>query len=137
MIAAGQVAQNRFFPFSVLIDELRYETRKLDGLDTGDPYTTARSVFSWSYHALPAAAQRMFRLLGLPTAVDIALPTAASLAGVPLGQARSALIDLTRANLVEAYIPGRSASPLPSATTSQTLTPTAGLGSAPPCLTRR
>ncbi len=106
-IVAGRAAEDRTFPLDVLVDELRSESQRLDGLDTGDPYTTVRNVFSWSYLALPTAARRMFRLLGLMIGTTIALPGVASLAGVPVIRARAILIDLSRANLVEEHLPGR------------------------------
>lgn len=106
-IVAGQAAQRREFPLGALVEELRTESRRLDVLDTGDPYTTVRTVFSWSYHALPVAARRLFRLLGLHAGVDIALMAAASVAGLPVPEARAVLAELTRANLAEEHLPGR------------------------------
>ena len=46
------------------------------------PATDVRAVFSWSYRALSPAAGRLFRLLGLHPGPDIAVPAAASLAGL-------------------------------------------------------
>ncbi|MEU4443147.1 tetratricopeptide repeat protein [Actinosynnema sp. NPDC050801] len=106
-VVAGRAAQQRSFPLGVLVEELRSATQRLDSLDTGDPHTTARSVFSWSYEALPGAARRTFRLLGATTGADIALPAAASLLGLPLPPTRSVLNHLVRANLMEEYAPGR------------------------------
>ncbi|WP_158891313.1 ATP-binding protein [Amycolatopsis anabasis] len=106
-IVAGRVAQRRSFPLSILAEELRSTMRRLDALDTGDPYTTARTVFSWSYEALPIAAKRLFRLLGLTTGADIALPAVASLAGLPPARTRNVLAELVRMNLLDEYVPGR------------------------------
>ena len=72
---------------------------RLDALDVGDPAANVRTVFSLSYRHLPEAAARMFRLLGLHPGPDISAPAAASLAGVPVAEARAALRDLTRASL--------------------------------------
>ncbi|HEX9109190.1 MAG TPA: tetratricopeptide repeat protein, partial [Longimicrobiales bacterium] len=49
----------------------------------------------------------MFRLLGLHPGPDISAPAAASLAGVPLAEARAALRDLARASLIIESVPGR------------------------------
>ncbi|MEV1115499.1 tetratricopeptide repeat protein [Actinosynnema sp. NPDC049800] len=106
-VVAGRAAQQRSFPLSVLVEELRSAAQRLDALDTGDPHTTVRSVFSWSYEALPDPAQRAFRLLGATTGADISLPAAASLLGLPLPRARSVLTHLVRANLLEEHAPSR------------------------------
>jgi hypothetical protein len=50
---------------------------------------------------------RMFRPIGIHPGPDIAAPTAASLAAVPLAQARRALRELTGARLLNEHAPGR------------------------------
>ncbi len=67
-------------------------------------------MFSWSYRALSPAAASMFRLLGLHTGQDVSVEAAASLSGVPAGQARVLLAELTRAHLLTEHQPGRHAS---------------------------
>ena len=42
---------------------------RLDAFTGADPTTDVRAVFSWSYHALSAGEARLFRLLGLHTAL--------------------------------------------------------------------
>jgi tetratricopeptide (TPR) repeat protein/lambda repressor-like predicted transcriptional regulator len=76
---------------------------RLDLLATADDdrTTNVRSVFSWSYHALPAEEARMFRLLGLHTGPDISVAAAAALAGLTTSAAARLLDGLTAANLVE------------------------------------
>ncbi|WP_394618649.1 BTAD domain-containing putative transcriptional regulator [Lentzea sp. JNUCC 0626] len=72
----------------------------LDALDVpGDPASSVRSVFSWSYQALPRSAARLFRLLGSRPAHSAA--AAAALAGVDLPAARRSLDVLRAAHLVE------------------------------------
>ena len=66
-------------------------------------------MLSWSYRTLSEAAARLFRLLGLHPGPDLAAPAAASLAGVPLGQARRLLAELSGAHLLEERTPGRFA----------------------------
>jgi DNA-binding SARP family transcriptional activator/Tfp pilus assembly protein PilF len=79
----------------------------LDALDSGDPATSVRAVFSVSYRALGSAAARAFRLLSLSPGPDISLPAVASLLGVPGRQARQELSELSRAHLLSEPAPGR------------------------------
>jgi DNA-binding SARP family transcriptional activator len=80
---------------------------RLDVLDAGDVTTDLRAVFSWSYERLSEGAARMFRLLGVHPGPDVSAPAAASLAGVPLAQARSALAELARVSLLAEDTAGR------------------------------
>ena len=86
---------------------LRGERGRLDAFDTGDPASSARTVFSWSYRSLSQPAARMFRLLGLHPGPDITEAAAASLAGVAADQAHRSLAELTAAHLVTEQVPGR------------------------------
>jgi DNA-binding SARP family transcriptional activator/Tfp pilus assembly protein PilF len=108
-VAAANAVANSRLPLSALAGELWKTHGRLDALDAGDDYTDVRAVFSWSYQALNAPAARLFRLLGLHAGPDIAMPAAASLAGVPLPQARQHLAGLVRANLLTEWAPGRFA----------------------------
>jgi tetratricopeptide (TPR) repeat protein len=99
-ITAARAAQQPHLPLATIAAEIRDQPTRLDALDTGDPATQARAVFSWSYQRLSPQAARVFRLLGLPTGPDIGLAAAASLTGLSLASARSLLADLARANLV-------------------------------------
>ncbi len=96
-------------PLSSLAAELTELGGRLDALDAGDPAANVRTVLSLSYRHLPDTAARMFRLLGLHPGPDISAAAAASLAGVPVAQARVALRDLTRASLLMEVVPGRFA----------------------------
>jgi len=87
--------------------ELRDARGRLDALETGDEVTDLRAVFSWSYRKLSQPAARMFRLLGLHQGPDISAAAAASLAGLPAGEARAALAELTRASLLTEDATGR------------------------------
>ncbi|HEV2936732.1 MAG TPA: tetratricopeptide repeat protein [Actinocrinis sp.] len=106
-VAAAYAAAHPDFPLEVLANEFR--SRGLDLLDTGDPATTTRTVFSTSYHHLSEGAARMFRLLGIHAGPDISLLAAASLAAIAVEQARKVLDELARAYLVEEHLPGRFA----------------------------
>jgi DNA-binding SARP family transcriptional activator len=80
---------------------------RLDAFTTGDPAADARVVFSWSYRALTPPAARLFRLLGLHPGPDFGSASAASLAGLPPGQTRAAIDELTRSHLVAHCGPDR------------------------------
>jgi tetratricopeptide (TPR) repeat protein len=69
----------------------------------------ARTAFSSSYQQLSDSAARVFRLLSVHPGPDVSLPAAASLAGVALAEARSALAELATTDLVEEHLPGRFA----------------------------
>jgi tetratricopeptide (TPR) repeat protein len=107
-IVAARAASQPGLPLADLARELREAHRRLDLLDAGDPVTDVRAVFSWSYQGLGVLAARMFRLLGGAHAgPDISVAAAASLAGVPVGQARRALDELTGARLLAEHPAGR------------------------------
>jgi DNA-binding SARP family transcriptional activator/Flp pilus assembly protein TadD len=108
-IVAARAATHPGFTLGVLAKELADEHTRLDALDTGDPTTSVRAVFSWSYQRLRPPAARMFRLLGLHPGPDIALPAAAHLTDIPLNQAGEALSELTRTHLLTQHTPGRFA----------------------------
>jgi tetratricopeptide (TPR) repeat protein len=72
-----------------------------------DPTTDIQAVFSWSYQALTPPAARLFRLFGLHPGPDIGVPAAASLAALPVNEARPLLAELARANLLTEHSPGR------------------------------
>ncbi|MGH3932139.1 MAG: ATP-binding protein, partial [Pseudonocardiaceae bacterium] len=99
-IMAARAATHPGFALRVLAKELADEHTRLDALDTGDPTTSVRGVFSWSYQHLSTPAARMFRLLGLHPGPDITLPAATQLADLPPHQARDALGELARAHLL-------------------------------------
>jgi DNA-binding SARP family transcriptional activator/tetratricopeptide (TPR) repeat protein len=106
-IAAARAAARPGLPLAALAAELRDARTRLDALGTGDAATDVRTVLSWSCQQLGGPAGRMFRLLGVHPGPDITVPAAASLAGVPLRQARQALAELTRAHLITEHAPGR------------------------------
>jgi DNA-binding SARP family transcriptional activator len=110
-IAAARAAAPRAglptAPLTWLVAELREARHRLDVLDTGDPGTTLRTAFSWSYQSLSVDAARMFRLLSEHPGPDITAPAAARLAGVQVPQAHRALGELTGAHLLTELIPGR------------------------------
>jgi tetratricopeptide (TPR) repeat protein/DNA-binding XRE family transcriptional regulator len=108
-IAAARATARPGLPLSALAAELRDSGDRLDVLDVGDPATSVRSVFSWSYQQLSAEAARMFRMLGLFPGPDIGVPAAASLSATTLPEARRLLRELTDTHLITEYLPGRYA----------------------------
>jgi DNA-binding SARP family transcriptional activator/tetratricopeptide (TPR) repeat protein len=108
-ITAARAALHPAFPLASLVAGLRDIRQRLDFLDSGDQAADIRAVFSWSYRLLGEPAARMFRLLGAHPGLDISATTAASLAAVSGPEARAALADLTRANLLQEQTPGRFA----------------------------
>jgi DNA-binding SARP family transcriptional activator len=98
-IAAARAAARPNHPLAAVAAALRDERGRLDALDTGEPASSARTVFSWSYRNLSQPAARMFRLLGLHPGPDITVAAAASLAGITPGQARRCLEELTVTHL--------------------------------------
>ena len=108
IVGARSAAQPNF-PLSAIADELRETETLMNALNSGDAIADVRTVFSWSYRCLSAPAARLFRLLGTHPGPDISIPAAASMAGVPAEEARQALSELTRANLLDEHAPGRFA----------------------------
>lgn len=106
-VVAARAAVNPDFPLRALADELADEQTRLDALDAGEPATSVRGVFSWSYQHLTERAARVFRLLSVHPGPDISSPAAASLTGLTTAQVRSALGELTRAHLLAQRTPGR------------------------------
>jgi DNA-binding SARP family transcriptional activator/tetratricopeptide (TPR) repeat protein len=80
---------------------------RLEALETGDPATSLRELLSWSYRQLSPPTAAMFALLGVHCGPDIAVPAAASLAGVSRAEAGRALAELTGASLAAEHRPGR------------------------------
>ncbi|MEV0619071.1 BTAD domain-containing putative transcriptional regulator [Nonomuraea sp. NPDC050404] len=106
-LVAARAATHPGFPLTQLAAELRVADGRLDAFHSSDISTDIRSVFSWSLQRIGHLAQRLFRLLGLHPGPDITLYAAASLAGVRPADARAALSELTRANLLIEHAAGR------------------------------
>jgi DNA-binding SARP family transcriptional activator len=106
IVGARGVAQPRF-PLAALAGQLRVSTDGLDVFAEDDELTDVRAVISWSYEALHAEAARLFRLMAVHPGPHLTVPAAASLLGRPVAAARSAMVALSRAHLVEEGSPGR------------------------------
>jgi tetratricopeptide (TPR) repeat protein len=105
-IVAARAATHPGFPLDALADELSAAGTALDAL-TGGGGIDVRAVLSWSYTQLGEPARRLFRLLGVHRGTDIGNSTAASVAGLQVGQCRALLNELARAHLLIEHTPGR------------------------------
>jgi DNA-binding SARP family transcriptional activator/tetratricopeptide (TPR) repeat protein len=108
-IAAAKAATQPHRSLTQLATELDDTATRLDELTTGDPEYEIHTAFSWSYQSISRPAARMFRLLGLSCRPDISLAAAASLAALPVPQARHLLAELASARLLSEGPPGRYA----------------------------
>jgi DNA-binding SARP family transcriptional activator len=106
-ITAARAAARPRFPLTALAAELTDTKNRLDALSTGEDATSARAVFSWSYHNLDPPAARMFRLLGIHPGPDITPQAAASLAATDPPTAHTRLRELTQHHLLTEHAPGR------------------------------
>jgi tetratricopeptide (TPR) repeat protein len=99
-VVCARIAGDRRPLHEAASDLVQREGNRLDTLGVADPAADLRSLLSWSYRALTPPAARLFRLLSLMPAAEFTLEAAASLAGLPLRQALSAMRELTEACLV-------------------------------------
>jgi DNA-binding SARP family transcriptional activator len=94
-------------PLATLATGMRDIGDRLDGLETGEPTTSVRTLFSWSRPRLSARAMRVFRGIGAHPRPDITVASAASLATLPCDLVHSALTELCDENLIVEYAEGR------------------------------
>ncbi|MGW0783439.1 AfsR/SARP family transcriptional regulator [Streptomyces sp. NPDC002913] len=106
-VVAARAELDPSLPLHAMVDDLRHTHGGLEAFTGFDTTTDVRTVFSWSYRSLDEHTARLFRLLALHPGPHITAPAAASLAGVPLPQARRALVELLSCCLVEQPLPGR------------------------------
>lgn len=108
-VAAARAAARPALVLEDIVAELRAAVGRLKALDVGDTATSVRAAFSWSYRHLPPKPARLFRLLGLHPGPDIDVHAVASLAEIPVQEARELLQDLVHANLLRIQATGRFA----------------------------
>ena len=106
-VAAARAAARPAMPLTAVAAELAGTASWLEALQTGDPVTDVRTVFSWSCQHLGPDPARLFRLLGVHPGPDITAPAAAALLGTGPDRARAALDALAMANLAAEHVPGR------------------------------
>ncbi|MFV2022853.1 ATP-binding protein [Micromonospora sp. LOL_023] len=101
-IIAERIANAPYATLAEFVTDLALVDQQLDALTVDDDeLSDVRTVFSWSYRALPEDAARFFRLLGLHAGSDISIAAAAAIAGVSLPRARSLLDQLSAAHLIQ------------------------------------
>lgn len=107
-IAAERAASRPFMPLAELIQDLRDESALWDALTMEDDEESdaVRTVFAWSYRALPDEVARLFRLLGLHPGTDFSRAAVGALMG-GMGRIRQLLDVLVGANLLEQTGPDR------------------------------
>ncbi|MFJ8627480.1 ATP-binding protein [Kitasatospora sp. NPDC093550] len=108
-IAAERAASLPHMGLDELIADLRDESALWDALTVGEDEDAdaVRTVFAWSYRALPDHVARLFRLLGLHPGPDFGLHAAAALAHLTPSRTRQLLDSLVGAHLVEQSAPDR------------------------------
>ncbi|MFD7319998.1 BTAD domain-containing putative transcriptional regulator [Streptomyces sp. NPDC059875] len=107
-IVGARALLNPRFALADVAAELRATRGSLDAFTSSDASADARSVFSWSYRALSPAAAQLFRLLGgAHSGPELSVPAAASLAGVPVRDARRHIGELVDSHLLMEDGPGR------------------------------
>ncbi|MFI0821710.1 ATP-binding protein [Streptomyces sp. NPDC021098] len=109
-IAAERAASRPRMGLDDLIRDLRDESALWDALSVGDDEEAeaVRTVFAWSYRALPAEAARLFRLLGLHPGAEFGTGAATALdGGAGTGRVRHLLDVLAGAHLLEQTGPDR------------------------------
>ncbi|WKU04962.1 tetratricopeptide repeat protein [Micromonospora sp. HUAS LYJ1] len=90
-----------------LVDTLAGEANPLDSLDSEDPRSDPRTVFSWSYRQLTDEVARTFRMFSQHPGDLIGPHAVAALTGSTTRQAARRLQVLTRAHLVVESGPAR------------------------------
>jgi tetratricopeptide (TPR) repeat protein len=102
-IAAERAAARPRMPLDELIRDLRDASSLWDALASEEDaeVDAVRSVFAWSYRALPASTARLFRLLGLHPGADFSTHAAAAITGLSVTETRRLLDGLVGAHLLE------------------------------------
>jgi tetratricopeptide (TPR) repeat protein len=106
-IVAERAAVRRDGTLADLAADLAAEHQRLDLLTVADDAMSVRAAFCWSYHALPPAAARAFRLLGVHPGADITVPAAVALLDTTPSAGGALLGELARRHLIEETAPGR------------------------------
>jgi DNA-binding SARP family transcriptional activator/tetratricopeptide (TPR) repeat protein len=106
-IAAANIASQPRHTVTTYTNQLREGNRLAALVVDGDEETAVRAAFDLSYTALPAPAQRLFRLLGLAPGPDVTAEAAAALADIDVTGAARLVDQLASANLIDQHVPGR------------------------------
>ena len=106
-IVAARAVTRPQLTLSRLAAELREARGSLTAFAGSDTTADARSVFSWSYNALPPDAAALLRMLALHPGPTLDRQAVVSLTGWPPVRARHALSELVQAHLILEDHPGR------------------------------
>jgi hypothetical protein len=98
-IASARVATSPALALPAFVEQLTADT-VLDTLCVDGATTDLRRVFCWSYRALSPSAARLFVRVAASARSDVDVETVAELAGGSVAEVRSALAELTHANLL-------------------------------------
>ena len=104
-LAGARLAHRRGWGVADLVRRLTVEPAVLTELSTEDK--TMAKIFSTSYARASPDAQRVFRLLGVPSSIDFTAPAVAALADCELGAAEHVLDELVDRHLLEEPEAGR------------------------------
>ncbi|MCC3765609.1 AAA family ATPase [Glycomyces sp. TRM65418] len=105
---AAERVRNTGIPLPALVEQARDETARLDALGEGvGGADDVRSVFSWSYRALPDQAAAMFRALGTAPGPGVDVEAAAVLGRTSPPVALRLLETLVDHSLLRRSRPGR------------------------------
>jgi tetratricopeptide (TPR) repeat protein len=105
-IAAARLAVRPRWPMSEMVQALASERGRLAALSVEDDMAV-RASLDLSYRALPSAAARLYRLLGLYPGTVFEDRLAAAAAALPVREARRLIEVLTDANLLDDAPGGR------------------------------
>ncbi|MCX4911133.1 BTAD domain-containing putative transcriptional regulator [Streptomyces sp. NBC_00878] len=106
-LIAGRAATRGAGSLTAIAEELRETAATLDALADRDRSLDVRSVFSWSYEALPPEAARLYRLSSLTPSTGCSTAALAALADLPKARVRVVLSELTGSHLVDESDSGR------------------------------
>ncbi len=102
-IATERISSDRSYSLEDLVESLSMERDRLDILATpdNDSTTAMKSVFDWSYKALPIEIARIFRICSLHPGPHFNVGAAAALSGVSVREVERSLEALISASLLE------------------------------------
>ncbi|MCP2245571.1 ATP-binding protein [Lentzea aerocolonigenes] len=106
-IAAANLTSTRTHTIGSYVARLNTGDRLTMLQVADDPDAAVQAAFDLSYDAVPAPAQRLFRLLGLLPGPDFTPGAAAAIAGASRESIQPPLDDLVRAHLVALHQPDR------------------------------
>ncbi|GHC74644.1 AfsR/SARP family transcriptional regulator [Streptomyces flavofungini] len=105
-IVAAHLIGDRHPPIEEVVRRLRGADRLRELALDQEEHTGVRSVLALSYRSLPAAEQKLLRLLALAPGPGVSAPAAAALAGTDLPTTARLLDQLVARSLLESHQPG-------------------------------